>query len=1257
MDVRKRLRRLRPCPHLSKDTARKACKMRRFVQGGRLLAAVLIACVAFGVPAAALADDLATADPVEAQVEEAEPAEGEKDVEPRAAGVVYVSASGSDTDGTGSEVAPYASLAKAVKEAPDNGTIYLMGDITVTKSARFWDKSLTIDGQGHTVSRGRDMALAHESARDWYNPAMIEVETTSADGSSGHTLTLKNITLDDKGIHEGTQFVEQYTEAGTTGGNGDFVQDAIVSSHGPGCVIELQSDVRLLNYGGMSAIRVLNGAELRMGSGCEITDDATTAVDGFDRSDKNARGAVWVESGSGFEMGSGATIHDMVGRGVCVATGSKAEIRGTISDLTVAEAKSGAQMYEGAAVLSEGWGSVANVYGKIDAISAPSKSVGYSFRSNGGALSAQDGGVLNMHEGSLLSNVTGITAVFSRGGTGSKNIPSISINGTVKDCTFTDSNNGVIARANNGANLVIGPTGVITNCQGTSGIAVLYSMNNKAGSLVVEGRVENNTGRAVYLQGSPLEVKGSISNNTGDGIRVNNGSVCTINGGSVSNNGGTNGGVRVTGGSSQLIMNSGSIEGNDGPAVDYEVADNSLVRLLGGVIRNNARGGAQVLVDSGSAANSEQHAEIASGVVQGAATVDLEAFDVTLDADYDAIKLGNVSSAVATAIESKIRANHSDWTAACTGAVWVQPSTDEVRLSVPRTESMKNSGLYVTVYPLDENGEIPSGTTVFANHYLGTGNIDPVDITLEGLEPGRSYALMLFNNNEYTLAPDDITVYSGGGQGQDTSDSGFPMQTLVNCLDDIETLNIDGEEVESNDLMGELLELFTVSYADLDGNPVSNDSEPGEYVIKLEWAGGEEHKILINGNSVSPKLGTGTLTVRHTQNTDEAIAGTNTYPLVDEEPTQLVTNATAIAKESVLPSPLPTKFYTNDDEDREASAEGIQILDDDLLVDEDGTDRQELLEQKAVDSGILPALDEGRAYSYDFHYLDLVDAHNGNAWVSASYGTTVYLPYPDGMSCDEAKDITFTVVHYPGLHREYGISGQADVNAAIDACAPEVIESENTAAGIKFDVPREGFSPFAIVWQTEAHTITATAGEGGTVTPSGDVSVAEGDDVTFTFAPDDGYVIADVKVDGESVGKVDSYTFSDVTVDHTIEVAFEEEAVELPPHEHTWSDWKCDGEGHWKVCETCGAVSERADHAYGDWQKVSEATESEKGTWKRVCSVCGYVQYGETPVVEPDDAEIPQTGDATNATLPVLLAVSGIAVAIGVIVFRRRSGL
>ena len=49
----------------------------------------------------------------------------------------------------------------------------------------------------------------------------------------------------------------------------------------------------------------------------------------------------------------------------------------------------------------------------------------------------------------------------------------------------------------------------------------------------------------------------------------------------------------------------------------------------------------------------------------------------------------------------------------------------------------------------------------------------------------------------------------------------------------------------------------------------------------------------------------------------------------------------------MLPSMLTTKFYTNDDESREVDAAGIQLLDDSLLIDDDGTDRQALLEQKA----------------------------------------------------------------------------------------------------------------------------------------------------------------------------------------------------------------------------------------------------------------------------------------------------------------------
>lgn len=71
-------------------------------------------------------------------------------------------------------------------------------------------------------------------------------------------------------------------------------------------------------------------------------------------------------------------------------------------------------------------------------------------------------------------------------------------------------------------------------------------------------------------------------------------------------------------------------------------------------------------------------------------------------------------------------------------------------------------------------------------------------------------------------------------------------------------------------------------------------------------------------------------------------------------------------------------FYTNDNEDFEIEdIAGIQLLDDSLLIDDDGTDRQALLEQKAEDSDLLNELSDGKTYRYDFHYLDLVDAYNG----------------------------------------------------------------------------------------------------------------------------------------------------------------------------------------------------------------------------------------------------------------------------------------
>ncbi|MGD0795882.1 MAG: hypothetical protein ABR958_09955 [Dehalococcoidales bacterium] len=68
--------------------------------------------------------------------------------------------------------------------------------------------------------------------------------------------------------------------------------------------------------------------------------------------------------------------------------------------------------------------------------------------------------------------------------------------------------------------------------------------------------------------------------------------------------------------------------------------------------------------------------------------------------------------------------------------------------------------------------------------------------------------------------------------------------------------------------------------------------------------------------------------------------------------------------------------------------------------------------------------------------------------------------------------------------------------------------------------------------------ITATAGANGTISPSGDISVSYGGSQTFIITPNAGYRIVDVVVDGASVGALSSYTFTNVTVSHTITTSF-----------------------------------------------------------------------------------------------------------------------
>lgn len=81
----------------------------------------------------------------------------------------------------------------------------------------------------------------------------------------------------------------------------------------------------------------------------------------------------------------------------------------------------------------------------------------------------------------------------------------------------------------------------------------------------------------------------------------------------------------------------------------------------------------------------------------------------------------------------------------------------------------------------------------------------------------------------------------------------------------------------------------------------------------------------------------------------------------------------------------------------------------------------------------------------------------------------------------------------------------------------------------------------------ERHVITASAGRGGSISPATEQSVDWGGSQTFVITPDPGFGVQDVLVDGESVGAVSRYTFSDVISDRSITASFAPIALTLEP--------------------------------------------------------------------------------------------------------------
>jgi hypothetical protein len=107
------------------------------------------------------------------------------------------------------------------------------------------------------------------------------------------------------------------------------------------------------------------------------------------------------------------------------------------------------------------------------------------------------------------------------------------------------------------------------------------------------------------------------------------------------------------------------------------------------------------------------------------------------------------------------------------------------------------------------------------------------------------------------------------------------------------------------------------------------------------------------------------------------------------------------------------------------------------------------------------------------------------------------------------------------------------------------------AGNYEYSVNREGFIIFsgtavivdqdvtlAVVLEEKTYSINASAGTNGSINPSGTVTVTHGTNQSFTITPNTGYSIANVLVDGVSIGAVSNYTFTNVTANHVITASF-----------------------------------------------------------------------------------------------------------------------
>ncbi len=142
--------------------------------------------------------------------------------------------------------------------------------------------------------------------------------------------------------------------------------------------------------------------------------------------------------------------------------------------------------------------------------------------------------------------------------------------------------------------------------------------------------------------------------------------------------------------------------------------------------------------------------------------------------------------------------------------------------------------------------------------------------------------------------------------------------------------------------------------------------------------------------------------------------------------------------------------------------------------------------------------------------------------ITASAGANGSITPSGAVTVNSGASQTFTIAANTGYHVAGVLVDGSSVGAVTSYTFTNVAANHTIAAS------------FAI----NTYTITASAGANGSITPSGAVTVNSGANQSFSIAANTGYHVAGVLVDGSSAGAVTSYTFTNVTANHTIAASF-----------------------------------------------------------------------------------------------------------------------